>query len=73
VVLATMPSKTLIAALAADALTGTILTLVGIPGLARLPWWQTLTILGYAMIACLVVNDAIKVAMIKWRVPRAAA
>jgi len=69
----TMPSKTLIAALAADALTGTILTLVGIPGLAPLPWWQTLSILGYAAVACLVVNDAIKVAMIKWRVPRAAA
>jgi magnesium-transporting ATPase (P-type) len=69
----TMPSKTLIAALAADGLTGTILTLVGIPGLAPLPWWQALTIFGYAAIACLVVNDAIKVAMIKWRVPRAAA
>ena len=69
----TMPSKTLMAALAADALIGTVLTRVGIPGLAPLPWWQTLSILGYAMIACLVVNDAIKVAMIKWRVPRAAA
>jgi len=69
----TMPSKILIAALTADALTGTILTLVGIPGLAPLPWWQMLAILGYAMIACLVVNDAIKVVMIKWRVPLAAA
>lgn len=68
----TMPSKALMAALAADALTGTILTLVGIPGLAPLPWWQTLTSLVYAMVACLVVNDAIKVAMIKWRVPLAA-
>ena len=69
----TMPSKVLIAALVADALTGTVLTLVGIPGLAPLPWWQMLAILGYAMFACLVVNDAIKVAMIKWRVPLAAA
>jgi hypothetical protein len=32
-----------------------------------------LVILGYAMVACLVVNDALKVAMIKWRVPLAAA
>ena len=68
----TMPSKTLIAALTADALTATILTRVGIPGLAPLPWWQTLAIFGYAMVACLVVNDAIKVAMIRWRVPSAA-
>ena len=69
----TMPSKILMAALAADALTGSILTMVGIPGLDPLPWWQMLVILGYAMVACLVVNDALKVAMIKWRVPLAAA
>ena len=69
----TKPSKTLVAALAADALAGTALTLVGIPGLAPLPWWEMLAILGYAMFACLVVNDAIKVAIIKWRVPLAAA
>jgi H+-transporting ATPase len=34
-----------------------------------LPWWQTLTLFAYAMVSCLVVNDALKVAMIKWRVP----
>ncbi len=67
----TMPSKTLLAALAADALIGTALTFVGIPGLASLPWWQMLVIFAYAMIACLVVNDAVKVALIKWRVPSA--
>jgi len=70
---ATMPSKTLMAALALDALVGTGLTLVGLPGLMPLPWWQTLTILAYAMVSCLVVNDAVKVAMIKWRVPMAVA
>ena len=69
----TMPSMTLVTALTADAFAGTALTLVGIPGLAPLAWWQTLTIFGYAMIACLIVNDALKVAMIKWRVPSAAA
>jgi plasma-membrane proton-efflux P-type ATPase len=69
----TMPSKTLLAAIAAVALTGTVLTLVGIPGLMPLPWWQTLTIAAYAMVSCLVVNDAVKVAMIKWRVPSVAA
>ncbi|HLX65293.1 MAG TPA: plasma-membrane proton-efflux P-type ATPase, partial [Planctomycetota bacterium] len=69
----TMPSRALIAALAADAATGTILTHVGLPGLMPLPWWQTLSIFGFAMVSCLVVNDAVKVAMIKWRVPTAAA
>jgi H+-transporting ATPase len=68
---ATMPSKTLLAAVMADALTGTVLTLVGLPGLMPLPWWQTLTVFGYAMVSCLAVNDALKVAMIKWRVPMA--
>jgi hypothetical protein len=65
---ATLPSKTFMSALAADALTGTVLTFVGLPGLIPLPWWQTLSIFVYAMIACLGVNDAVKVAMIKWRV-----
>jgi H+-transporting ATPase len=70
---ATLPSRTFLFALTADALTGTVLTFVGLPGLMPLPWWQTLAILAYAMISCLVVNDALKVAMIKWRVPNAVA
>jgi plasma-membrane proton-efflux P-type ATPase len=69
----TMPSKSLMAALLADALTGTILTRVGLPGLMPLPWPHTLAIFAYAMVSCLVVNDAVKVGMIKWRVPTAVA
>jgi plasma-membrane proton-efflux P-type ATPase len=69
----TMPSKSLMAALLADALTGTILTRVGLPGLMPLPWPQTLAIFGYAAVSCLVVNDAVKVVMIRWRVPTAVA
>lgn len=69
----TMPSQALLAALIADALTGTILTRVGLPGLMQLPWSQTLAIFVYAMVSCLVLNDAVKVAMIKWRVPNAVA
>jgi magnesium-transporting ATPase (P-type) len=69
----TMPSKTLLAALAADVLGGTVLTLVGLPGLMPLPGWQMAVIFGYAMVSCLVVNDALKVAMIKRLVPAAAA
>jgi len=70
---ATRPSKALMAALFADALVGTVLTFVGLPGLLPLPWWQTLAIFAYAMISCLVVNDAVKVVMIKWRASAAMA
>jgi magnesium-transporting ATPase (P-type) len=70
---ATMPSRTLIVALALDGLVGTALTFVGLPDLMPLPAWQSLAILGFAASACLVVNDAIKVAMIKWCVPLAVA
>jgi H+-transporting ATPase len=69
----TLPSKMLMAALIADPVIGTLLTRVGLPGLMPLPWWQTLTIFGYAMLACLGVNDVLKVAMLKWRVPWALA
>jgi plasma-membrane proton-efflux P-type ATPase len=69
----TMPSRALIAALTVDALVGTMLTRVGLSELMPLPWWQTLGIFTYAMVSCLVVNDAIKVLMIKWRVPAAVA
>jgi len=69
----TMPSRVLLGALLADALAGTVLTRVGLPGLQQLPWEQTLAIFAYALVSCLVVNDAVKVAMIKWRVPAAVA
>jgi H+-transporting ATPase len=68
-----MPSRSLLTALMADALTGTILTRVGLPGLMPLPWPQTVAVFAYAMVSCLVVNDAVKVVMIKWRVPTAVA
>jgi H+-transporting ATPase len=70
---ATLPSKTFLSALAADAVVGTVLTRVGLPGLMPLPWMQTLAIFVYAMVSCLIVNDAVKVAMIKWRVTNAVA
>jgi len=70
---ATLPSKTFMSALTADAIVGTVLTFVGLKGLVPLPWWQTLGVFGYAMVSCLVLNDAVKVVMIKWRVPNAVA
>jgi hypothetical protein len=56
-----------------EALVVTVLALVGLPGLAPLPGDQMLAIFGYAMVSCLVVNDAVKVAMIKRLVPTAVA
>ena len=69
----TRPSWTLLAALAADGLVGTVLATVGLPGLQPLPAWQAFAIFGYSMVACLLVNDALKVALIRWRVPAAVA
>jgi len=69
----TMPSKPLMAALVTEALVGTILTRIGLPGLMPLAWSQTLAIFAYALVSCLVVNDAVKVVMIRWRVPTAVA
>jgi H+-transporting ATPase len=68
---ATVPSKSLVGALGADTLVGTALTLVGLPGLAPLPWWQMIVIFVVAMLSCLVVNDAVKVILIKRLVPTA--
>jgi H+-transporting ATPase len=64
----TVPSKAFMLALSADAITGTILTFAGLPGLVPLPWWQTLAVFAYALVSCLILNDAVKVMMIKWRV-----
>jgi magnesium-transporting ATPase (P-type) len=68
----TAPSKVLLMALVAVTLIGTALTRLGLPGLMPLPGWQTLVIFVYALVACLVVNDAVKVVLIRWRVPAAA-
>ena len=68
---ATIPSKTLILALTADACAGNALTFVGLPDLSPLPWEHMLAIFAYAMICCLVVNDTVKVVMIRWCVPTA--
>jgi len=63
-----MPSTVFVAAVAAETLAGTVLAFVGLPGLMPLPWLQTLAIFAYAMVSCLLVNDALKVAMINWRI-----
>jgi len=68
---ATLPSKPLMCALASVALIGTLITHAGLATLIPLPWIQTAELFAYAMISCLFVNDPMKVAMIKWRVPLA--
>jgi H+-transporting ATPase len=70
---ATRPSWTLSAALSVEAVVGAVVALVGLPGLPPLPGWQVLAVIGYTAVTSLVVNDAVKVAMIRWRVPSAAA
>ena len=62
---ATLPSRTLMGALAGEAVVGTLLATVGLPSLPPLPGWQVAAVFAYAAVACLVVNDAIKVTMIK--------
>jgi plasma-membrane proton-efflux P-type ATPase len=59
------PSTALVLALIGDAAAGTLLSSVGLPDLPPLPWWQTLSIFAYAMVACLLVNDTIKVVALK--------
>jgi H+-transporting ATPase len=62
---ASRPSGTLMLVLALDAVVGTALSTIGVPGLAPLPWVETLAVFGYAMICCLLVNDPLKAALTK--------
>ena len=65
------PSKTLALALFFDALLGTLFAIIGIPGLTPLPWWQLLVVFSFAAVMGLVINDIIKVLLIRWLVPKA--
>ena len=69
---ATRPGRALSAALAADLLVGTAVTFSGLAGFAPLPAWQAVALIAYAMAACLLVNDALKVVLIRRLVPAAA-
>lgn len=61
----TLPSNAVMLALVADVIIGTLLTFVGIKGLVPLPWQEIVAIFAYALVSCLVLNDAVKVLMIK--------
>jgi H+-transporting ATPase len=63
----TMPSKLVMASVVAETFIGTGLMFAGLPGLAPMPWWQALSLFGYAAVSCLVVNEVVKVVLIRWR------
>ena len=67
----TRPSKALAAAVAAEIVAGTAFTRLGLPGMMPLPWPQTLAIFAFAMVSCLVVNDTLKVVLIRKLIPSA--
>jgi len=62
----TMPSTPVVAAVIAETLIGTAVMFIGLPGLAPMPWGQALALFGYAAVSCLVVNEVVKVALIRW-------
>ena len=59
------PSGTLIAALCLDGAAGTVLSVVGIPGLTPVPWRQTVFVLIAALICSLVINDFVKATLFR--------
>jgi H+-transporting ATPase len=59
------PSGTLIAALCLDGAAGTVLSVVGIPGLTPVPWHQSVFVLVAAMVCSLVINDVVKAALFR--------
>jgi len=69
----TRPGTLLLAALGTDSAVATALPFVGLPGLPALPWTQVLAVFAFACLCCLGLNDAIKVALLRWRVPAAVA
>ncbi|HTS89903.1 MAG TPA: plasma-membrane proton-efflux P-type ATPase [Gemmatimonadales bacterium] len=66
------PGWVLVAALIADALTGSTIGFVGLADLGPLPLMQILFIAGYAMVCSLLFNDAVKVVLTErlWTAPR---
>jgi H+-transporting ATPase len=59
----TMPSTPVLLAVAAEVVIGTAVTFVHLPALTRLPWVDMGMLFAYAMVSCLLVNDAVKVAL----------
>ncbi len=60
-----MPSRTLLLALLLEGIVGATLGTVGVPGLSRIPFVMTLSVIGYSFLFSLVVNDWIKFELVK--------
>ena len=67
----TKPSGVVAAAVIIELVIGSTVTFVRLPELAPLPWEQMLGLFGYAMFSCLVVNEIVKVALIRRLIPAA--
>jgi H+-transporting ATPase len=59
------PSRTLFFLLLADMILGVILSTFGLLGLKAIPFTQTIIVIAYTLIFSLVINDFIKVALLK--------
>lgn len=60
-----VPSTMLLAVLLIDAVIGGIIATVGIPGLPAIPVSQTVCVAGYSFVFALVINDWVKVGVLK--------
>jgi plasma-membrane proton-efflux P-type ATPase len=59
------PSAVLAAGMAAAGVAGALLPVANLPGLRRIPVQQTLFVVGFALVASLLVNDLVKAALIR--------
>jgi H+-transporting ATPase len=60
-----MPSQTLLAAIAVDLMVGTLIATLGLPGLKPLPLTITAFVAAYALVCALIVNDFLKYVVIR--------
>lgn len=60
-----MPSRTLLCALLLEGVVGAVLGTAGVPGLTRIPFVETLSVIGYSFLFSLVVNDWVKFELVK--------
>jgi H+-transporting ATPase len=66
------PSRLLASVLLLDWALGMTVVTIGLESIVPLPWWEMLSVLGWSLLCCLGVNDALKVLLIRrWLEPRA--
>ncbi len=68
---ASRPSGALAAALGIELALGAVIGLLGFGSLAPLPWWRVLAILGASAACCLLINDPLKVLLMRRLAPGA--